>query len=385
MIVSAAQFSPAETLPQLLLARAAEHGNNPAYYDKHKGLWRSHSWRQVADRTAMLAAALARRGIGEGDVVALIGNRPALVWAMVAAQSLGALPLLLAPELPPETMEDALASRQVRAAFVDGLHEVATIGALRLRLPRLNLVIHDDEGGLRQRRETWLVSYAAFTTEDPVPPLSPAVGPQDIAFIAMGVGEEATRTVQFRHAAAIADARVAASVGGAHIQDRMFGALPLSWSDGLILHQIQSLLVGFPLVYLSDGTMVLHDLRDASPTLLFGPPRFYRRLQEEIGSRTATGGSWRRRLFEPSPKAASAGLLGRWFWTDPVKDHFGLSRVRSALSVGGAPAPNVARFFASLGITIRDLDRAREPVAVQTPSSDRNVDDSRLSMAHEAA
>jgi hypothetical protein len=68
-----------------------------------------------------------------------------------------------------------------------------------------------------------------------------------------------------------------------------------------------------------------------------------------------------------------------------VKDHFGLSRVRSALSVGGAPAPNVARFFASLGITIRDLDRAREPVAVQTPSSDRNVDDSRLSMAHEAA
>jgi acyl-coenzyme A synthetase/AMP-(fatty) acid ligase len=49
---------------------------------------------EVADRSARLAATLAARGVGQGDVVlTLIGNRPEWVYAMVACFRLGAVVL----------------------------------------------------------------------------------------------------------------------------------------------------------------------------------------------------------------------------------------------------------------------------------------------------
>ena len=58
------------------------------------GTRRSIAFAEVADRSARLAGALARRGVGRGDVVmTLIGNRPEWVYAMVAAWRLGAVAL----------------------------------------------------------------------------------------------------------------------------------------------------------------------------------------------------------------------------------------------------------------------------------------------------
>ena len=58
------------------------------------GARREWSFGEVADRSARLAGALRRRGIGEGDVVmTLIGNRPEWVLTMVACFRIGAVVL----------------------------------------------------------------------------------------------------------------------------------------------------------------------------------------------------------------------------------------------------------------------------------------------------
>src|SRR5882672_7425791 len=52
------------------------------------------SFAEVSDRSARVAGAFARRGVGRGDVVmTLIGNRPEWVFAMVACFRIGAVAL----------------------------------------------------------------------------------------------------------------------------------------------------------------------------------------------------------------------------------------------------------------------------------------------------
>jgi acetyl-CoA synthetase len=58
------------------------------------GQRREWTFREVSDRSARMAGAFARRGVGRGDVVmTLIGNRPEWVFAMVACFRIGAVVL----------------------------------------------------------------------------------------------------------------------------------------------------------------------------------------------------------------------------------------------------------------------------------------------------
>jgi len=69
-----------------------------------EGERREWSFGEVSDRSARLAGAFARLGIGRGDVVmTLIGNRPEWVFAMVACFRLGAVVLRARSSFEPKT------------------------------------------------------------------------------------------------------------------------------------------------------------------------------------------------------------------------------------------------------------------------------------------
>jgi long-chain acyl-CoA synthetase len=372
----------ADTLPSLLLSQAAKQGDSRAYYEPFKGHWRGHSWSTTADRTARLAAGLSRHGIRNGDAIAILGNRPQWVWAAVAAQWIGAVTLVAAPEVPGAVLADAFATHNVRAVFVDGDHEIRLVASLRDSLPDLALVVLDQADGLPRVREPWLSSYremmAAFGSATPPPA---AAAPQDILFITIWRDRAGvSQTLSVSHATAIERARRVGLLAKATRADRVFAALPLSWPHSLIHHQVLSLLVGFPLIYPGRST-VLRDLRDAAPTLLLGPPVFYERLRSEIAGRIVDA-RVRERLVSAS-EAAPPNLFGRLIWRDPLNERAGLNRVRVAASFDGEPSPDVARFFGALGIAIRDFGRVDDPVA-ETPRQSAGAA-AELAVAHQAA
>jgi long-chain acyl-CoA synthetase len=371
----------ADTLPSLLSWQAAEQGDGPACHDPYRGIWRSHRWNVVADRVFRLAAALSGRGVGAGDTVAVIGNRPALFWAAIAAQSIGAVPLLLPSALPATALTDALTGRGVRAVFVDGHHEVRLLASLRDRLPSLALVVAEQTGGPWRWDEQWLASYQDLIASAGGASPETVASPHDIAFIVISADDAgAPRTDSISHAAAIERARRAAQFADTRRSDRVFAALPLSWLDGLIHHQVLSLLAGFPLIYPGQST-VLRDLRDAAPTLLFGPPQFYERLREEIAGRIV--GTRVRRRLTAAQEGAAPSLLGRLLWRDRLSARAGLSRVRFAASFNQAPQPETVRFFARLGIAIHDLDRSA--ATIDPESSQSALGAREFVVAHEAA
>jgi len=97
--------SVADTIPKLLKRNASEFSSSPAYRVKEFGIWRSWSWNQTEKEVEYLSLGLLQCGVETGDHIAVIGsNRPELYWSMVAAQSVGAIPVPVYQDSVPEEM-----------------------------------------------------------------------------------------------------------------------------------------------------------------------------------------------------------------------------------------------------------------------------------------
>jgi long-chain acyl-CoA synthetase len=88
------------------LARNAERfGMQTAYREKEFGIWQSWTWARHRTKCGRWRLGFLVLGMERGDYVAIIGrNRPALYWAMVAAQSVGAIPVPLYQDAVAEEM-----------------------------------------------------------------------------------------------------------------------------------------------------------------------------------------------------------------------------------------------------------------------------------------
>ncbi len=84
------------TFPRLMLKHAAERPQGAALREKEYGIWQTMSWGALAQLVRDLACGLAAAGLQRGQHLVVVGsNRPRLSAAMLAAQSLGAVPIPL--------------------------------------------------------------------------------------------------------------------------------------------------------------------------------------------------------------------------------------------------------------------------------------------------
>ncbi|MGZ8252366.1 MAG: hypothetical protein ACXW1P_07765, partial [Methylophilaceae bacterium] len=99
--------------------------------------------------------------------------------------------------------------------------------------------------------------------------------------------------------------------------------------------------------------------RELGPTLVAGTRQTYQRLEALIESRLPLPGSIVRALFDwslSSPPSSwwSRKLIAYWLIIRPLRDVIGFSRTRIPLLVGESLPEKSSRFFASLGIEIRN-------------------------------
>src|SRR5262245_23097741 len=92
---------------------------------KSRGIWRTVTWSGLAQEAAVIAAALAARGLQRGGRVALIGdNRPRLYAAMCAAQWLGAVAVPLYQDATAEELVAPLQLAEATHAFAENQEQV---------------------------------------------------------------------------------------------------------------------------------------------------------------------------------------------------------------------------------------------------------------------
>src|SRR5689334_23036808 len=149
-----------DTFPKLLLHHSRERGAKPAIREKAYGIWQSWTWGQVRDEVEALAAGLAQAGLGRGQHIAVIGaNRPRLYWTLIAAQSLGAIPVPFYEDAVAQEMVYVFQNAEIAFAVVEDQEQADKLFEILPQCPQMKHIWYDDPRGLRHYPQPELASY----------------------------------------------------------------------------------------------------------------------------------------------------------------------------------------------------------------------------------
>jgi len=147
------------TFPQLLLQHATQRPQSPALREKEYGIWQTHTWADLAQLVEKVAAGLHQAGLQRHEHMVVIGaNRPRLYATMLAAQSLGAIPVPLYQDAVASEMAFVMEDAEVQFLFAENQEQVDKLLEVRETVPSLRHIIYDDPRGLRNYDQPGLIS-----------------------------------------------------------------------------------------------------------------------------------------------------------------------------------------------------------------------------------
>ena len=370
------------SLPALLARNAQTMGGKTAYREKEFGIWQTWTWAEAAGEVADLAKGLITLGVAEGDLVAVSGrNRPALYWAMLAAQSVGAVPVPLYQDAAAEEIAYALDHCGAKYAIVGDQEQVDKIADVRDQLPKLKHVVYLDGRGLRKYDHSDLTSYAAVQeagrTADNDAELKRRTYAltYDNTCVMLYTSGTTSRPkgVVLSNRNVIETAKNSCDFDSLKSDEEILAYLPMAWVGDFIFSMGQALWSGFCVNCPESADTMQHDLREIGPSYFFAPPQVFERQLTQVMIRMEDASPLKQRMFhhymdvakrvgpklldgeEVSLKDRIAYRLGNYFVYAPLKDTLGLGRVKVGYTAGEAIGPELFSFYRSLGINLKQL------------------------------
>ena len=362
---------------------AETSGEAYAYSDEAGDGWQSLTWSQARRRVLEVAAGFAALGLAPDERVALmLPNRSEHVLADLGAVHAGGLGVTLYATLAPEQIAFVAGDCEARIAVLDGAAEVARWQPILEQLPAITKVIVRDPAAcpagdpyltwadfVALGRERFAAEpgeiaarVAAIKAEDPLALLytSGTTGnPKGVLLT--------HRNILFEMAAAdtigIITPRVrwVSYLPLAHIAERMFSIyLPIHAAGHV--H------------FCPDATQLVRVIGKVRPTAFFGVPRVWEKIrtgiqavltaEQDQGRRAAVQQAMEigRRYVESCQygRTPSAELAAQFGAADervlrPIRGLLGLGEAGSVSSAAAPLPPDVAAFFAGLGMKILDV------------------------------
>ena len=372
------------TFPRLLLDHAARRPDAPAMREKEYGIWQTTSWSAMAHLVEAIACGLHQAGLTRGEHMVVIGaNRPRLYATMLAAQSLGAIPIPLYQDAVGAECVFPINNAEVRFAVVEDQEQVDKMLEIQPQCPQLAHIFYDDPRGLRNYDQPGLGGLEelvgagqAFAKahpdffKDEIEKAQPA----DVAAMFFTSGTTGNpKGVVHTHSTLIDRAAVGARFDKLTEQDEVLAYLPPAWIGQNIFSYAQWLVAGYVVNCPESGATVTIDLKEVGPTYYFAPPRVFEGLLTTVMIRMEDAGAIKRKMFHAFMDVArrvgpakmdgkSVGLmdnlqyaLGNFFVYGPLRNSLGLSRVRVAYTAGEAIGPDLFSFYRSIGINLKQL------------------------------
>jgi len=377
----------ANTFPKLLIRNAQLRGARPAIRHKDFGIWQTWTWAQVLDEVTAFSVGLDELGLKRGDKFAVIGsNRPRLYWAMCAGQALGAVPVPVYADSVADEMAYVLDHAEATLAVVEDQEQVDKVIAVGERLPKLTQVFYDEPRGLRDYDHTRLKSIDEVQRIGRQA-LAADAGRRERWERAVGEGRGSDLSVMLYTSGTTGRSKgvmltydnvlISAKNGNAYDQldekEEVIAYLPPAWIGDHIFSYAQSYVAGYCVNCPETGETVVDDRREIGTTYAFAPPRVYENLLTNTMVRMEDASAPKRRMFhyfigvarrwgekilngEKVPLHARLLYgLGELLVYGPLKNRFGLSRIRVAYTAGEAIGPEIFSFFRALGINLKQL------------------------------
>ena len=372
------------TFPRLLLKHAAERASAPAMREKEYGIWQTHSWADMAALVERVACGLHQAGLRRGEHIVIVGaNRPRLYATMLAAQSLGAIPVPLYQDAVAAECVFPINNAEVRFALVEDQEQVDKMLEIRESCPQLSHIFFDDPRGLRNYDEVGLAGLdeligagKAFAEQHPDffrEELEKAQA-ADVAAMFFTSGTTGNpKGVVHTHHTLIDRARAGAEFDRLSGGEDVLAYLPPAWIGQNIFSYAQWLVCGYTVNCPESAGTVNIDLKEVGPTYYFAPPRVFEGLLTSVMIRMEDAGTLKRKMFHyfmdlakkvgpdrMDGKSIGAGnsllyWLGNLLVYGPLRNNLGMNRVRVAYTAGEAIGPDLFSFYRSIGINLKQL------------------------------
>jgi long-chain acyl-CoA synthetase len=374
-----------QTVAAHLAATAERWGSEPAFSDRDDGgPWQTITWEQARQQALELAAAFVELGLQPGERVALmLPNRVEHVLADLGVMHAGGVPVTFYATLAPDQVRFVAGDCDARIAVLDGAAELARWQPVLAELPGVKKIIVRDAAA-RPAGDAFLswADFAALGRERlaaapaAVTGRVAAIGPDDPATLLYTSGTTGNpKGVIITHRSVLYEV-VSGEVTGfveprtqwvsylplAHIAERMFTIyLPVHYAWHVHFCHNAS-------------TDLIATVGAVKPTAFFGVPRVWEKIQ--AGIRALLAGEQ-----DPAKQAAVAEAMatGRKYVKScefgnttpdelveefrladqnvlrPIRSLLGLGEATTVVSAAAPLPPDVAEFFAGLGMKILDV------------------------------
>ncbi|MEX0287347.1 MAG: AMP-binding protein [Paracoccaceae bacterium] len=391
-----------QSIPALLKRNVAQFGDKPAYREKEFGIWQTWTWSEVAEEIEALALGLLNLGVEKGDFVAIIGrNRPYLYWSMVAAQSVGAVPVPVYQDAVAEEMAYVLGHCGARFVIAGDQEQVDKVIEVQEELHQFEHMIYLDPRGLRKYDHTRLHQFShvqdqgraardEFINELNARRDAPGYDDRCVMLYTSGTTGK-PKGVVLSNRNVIESAKNSSEFDKLGPGEEILAYLPMAWVGDFIFSIGQAFWTGFCVNCPENPDTMMHDLREIGPTYYFAPPRVFETQLTNVMIRMEDAGPMKKRMFERymehARKVGPALLDGEpvsfgdrlKYWIGdklvygPLKNTLGFSNVRVGYTAGEAIGPEIFDFYRSLGINLKQLYGQTEATVFITAQPDGQV------------
>ena len=372
------------TFPRLLMQHARQRPSAPAMREKEYGIWQTLTWADLAKMVSHMACGMHQMGLQRGDHLIVVGsNRPRLYAAMLATQSLGAIPIPLYQDAVGAECVFPINNAEVKFCVVEDQEQVDKLLEIRDQCPQLAHIFFDDPRGLRKYDEPGLASIDELMAAGEVfHGLHPEfvneqiemAQPDDVGAMFFTSGTTGNpKGVVHTHRSLLDRAQAGAQFDRLGPNEEVLAYLPPAWIGQNIFSYAQWLCCGYIVNCPESTATVTIDLKEVGPTYYFAPPRIFEGLLTTVMIRMEDAGAFKRKMFHYFMDIArrvgpakmdgkSVGLidglkyaLGNLMVYGPLRTNLGMSRVRVAYTAGEAIGPDLFSFYRSIGVNLKQL------------------------------
>jgi long-chain acyl-CoA synthetase len=354
--------------------------------EKEYGIWQTTTWQGMATMVEHIACGLSQAGLGRGDHMVVVGaNRPRLYATMLAAQSLGAIPIPMYQDANAIEYVFPINNAEVKFAFAEDQEQIDKLVDIRSECPGLlGTIYFDDPRGLRNYVASGVSSLddlvqigTAFAQANPKFFASEVAKgkPTDVAAMFFTSGTTGNpKGVVHTHFSLLDRAEAGQSFDKLTEQEEVLAYLPPAWIGQNIFSYAQWLCCGYIVNCPESASTVSIDLKEVGPTYYFAPPRVFEGLLTSVMIRMEDAGAFKRKLFHyfmgiarrvgPALTDGNQAIrlgdrllyaLGNFLIYGPLRNNLGMSRVRVAYTAGEAIGPDLFTFYRAIGVNLKQL------------------------------
>ncbi len=398
-----ADITSLDTFPKVLQHNAKHWPEQVAMREKEFGIWREFTWQDYENRVKWMALSLQDLGIGEQDVVGLLGdNRPEWVWGELAAHAIKGYSLGIYQDSMHEEVAYLINYAKAKVVIAEDEEQCDKLLELGDEIPSVEYIIYCDPRGMRKYDDPRLIDveqvYKKGQLIDKANPdkylnMVAATKGSDLSILCTTSGTTSKPKLAQLHSGTFLDHCAAYLRADPRSPgDNYVSVLPLPWIMEQVYVVGQALISRQIVNFVEEQETMMSDLREIGPNFVLLAPRVWENIVADVSARMMDSTPFKQKMYKLGMSLANKALdqgkrskLAEWILLRALRDRLGFSNLSSAATGGAAMGPDTFRYLQAIGVPLKQLYGQTEMCGAYTVHQADDVDYDSVGVAFDNA